>query len=42
MDVQRRYESQIMQDAVVIGIAIGNSDVNPGHASLLIFVERGK
>jgi hypothetical protein len=40
--VQRTYESQIMQDSAVTGVAIGNNDENPGHASLLVFVERGK
>jgi hypothetical protein len=42
IDVQKRYEPTIIQDAAVIGTAIGNSDVSPGHASLLLFVERGK
>jgi hypothetical protein len=40
--VQKRYERTIMQDAAVIGTAVGMSDVSPGHASLLIFLERGK
>jgi hypothetical protein len=42
IDVQKRYEPTIIQDAAVIGTAIGNSDVSTGHASLLLFVERGK
>jgi hypothetical protein len=42
MDVQKRYERTIIQDAAVIGTAIGNSDVTSGHASLLLFLERGK
>jgi hypothetical protein len=42
VDVQKRYERTIMQDAAVIGTAVGMSDVSPGHASLLIFLERGK
>jgi Pyruvate/2-oxoacid:ferredoxin oxidoreductase gamma subunit len=42
MDVQRKYESQIMRDTAVLGVAIGASEVSPGHASLLVFVEKGK
>jgi hypothetical protein len=42
LDVQKRYERTIMQDAAVIGTAVGRSDVSPGRASLLIFLERGK
>lgn len=42
VDVQKRYERTIMQDADVVGTAVGKSDISPGHASLLIFLERGK
>jgi hypothetical protein len=42
MDVQRKYESEVMLDPAVIGMAIGKSDVDPRHASILVFVETGK
>jgi hypothetical protein len=42
MEVQRKYENDVMLDASVIGMAIGKSDTDPLHASFLVFVEAGK
>jgi hypothetical protein len=41
-EVQRKYENDVMLDASVIGMAIGESDADPLHASFLVFVEAGK
>ncbi len=42
MDVQRKYENELMLDPAVIGIAIGRSGADPQQPSLMVFVEAGK
>lgn len=42
MDVQRKYENELMLDPAVIGTAIGRSEADPRQPSLVVFVEAGK
>ena len=42
MDVQWKYENELLVDPAVIGIAIGRSETDPQQPSLVVFVETGK
>jgi hypothetical protein len=42
MDVQWKYENELMLDPAVIGIAIGRNEDDPQQPSLVVFVEAGK
>jgi hypothetical protein len=42
MDVQWKYENELMLDPAVIGVAIGRSEADPQQPSLVVFVEAGK
>jgi hypothetical protein len=40
--VERKYAQTLMQDPVVLGLAIGASETDHGRASIWVFVETGK
>jgi len=42
MEVQQKYETEVMRDPSVMGMAIGSSHLDPGHASFLVFVDDAK
>ena len=42
MDVQWKYENELMLDRAVIGIAIGRNEDDLQQPSLVVFVEAGK
>jgi hypothetical protein len=40
--VRKRNESQIMKQAAVFGMGVGDNDLNPGHPAVVIFVDKGR
>ncbi|MGA9964286.1 MAG: hypothetical protein WBQ10_03695 [Terriglobales bacterium] len=40
--VERKYAQTLMQDPVVLGLAIGASEIDQGRASIWVFIEKGK